>query len=495
MFRIPKKSILIAALLVAGYFPASAQSQGGNRWSLQRAVDHALAHNLQVKLSALNTEVSKINLRESRAAQLPGLTGNVNENYNTGRSIDPFTNNFVNQKIWSTGLSLNANVTLFSGMQLKNSVQQSRIDLQASEADLAKAKNDMILNLVQAYMQVLFNDELLATAKLNLSTSQSQADRTQKLYKAGSVAETNLLEINAQVASDELNIITAQNNKDIAELNLMQLLDIQDKKNFEVEKPQLPDPDQSAIGFNAESVFETAQQTQPEIKASELRVRSAMKGVDVARGLYYPRLSLNGSISSGYSSVRKLTTVNGTSFEPFPYFENPDGTSPNVFYTISPNFVTTDYNFGDQVNDNISYFLGLNLNIPIFNRFQARYSVQRSQINVRNAELNLQLEKNNLRKKVEQAYADAQASQKKFVAARKQLEAFEKAFKNAEIRFNNGILNSTAFNVAKNNFIKAQSDIIQAKYDYTLKLKILDFYQCKPITCLTELWLQKTRTC
>src|SRR5688572_4042868 len=482
MFRIPKKSILIAALLVAGYFPASAQSQGGNRWSLQRAVDHALAHNLQVKLSSLNTEVSKINLRESRAAQLPGLTGNVNENYNTGRSIDPFTNNFVNQKIWSTGLSLNANVTLFSGMQLKNSVQQSRIDLQASEADLAKAKNDMILNIVTAYMQVLFNDELLTTAKLNLSTSESQASRVEKLYKAGSVAETNLLEINAQVASDELNVINAQNNKDIAELNLMQLLDLQDKTNFEVEKPAIPEPDQSVIGFNAEQVFESAQQTQPEITAANLRVRSAVKGVDVSRGNYYPRLTLSGSVSTGYSSARQATSVDGVIFTPSTFYLDPNGGSPTTIYTPAPNFVVTDYPFGKQFNDNVSNAISLNLSIPIFNRFQARYGVQRSMVNVRNAELNLQLEKNTLRQKVEQAYADATAAQKKYVAAKKQLASFEKAYKNSEIRFNNGILNSTDFNVSKNNFIKAQSDIIQAKYDYTFKLKILDFYQGKPIT-------------
>jgi outer membrane protein len=475
--------MIAAALLVAGYLPAHAQSEGGNnRWSLQKAIDYALANNLQVKLSALNTEVSRIARKEAVANQYPNLTGNASENFNSGRSIDPFTNNFVNQTIWSNNFSLSTNLTLFAGMQLRNNVQQARIDLQASETDLAKAKNDMILNLVQAYMQVLFNDELLTTAKLNLSNSQGQAERTQKLYNAGSVAETNLLEINAQVASDELNVITAQNNKDIAELNLMQLLDIQDKKNFEVEKPQLPDPDQNVIGFNAESVYETAQQTQPEIKASELRARSAMKGVDVARGNYYPRLSLNGSISSGYSSARQFTTISGTRLDPFVFFQDPNSTTPTVVYTTSPNIVSSNYAFGDQFSDNISHFVSLNLSIPIFNRFQARYGVQRSIVNVRNAELNLQLEKNTLRKKVEQAYADAQASQKKFVAAKKQLESFEKAFKHAEIRFNNGVLNATDFNVSKNNYIKAQSDIIQAKYDYTFKLKILDFYQGKPIT-------------
>src|SRR5688572_5110579 len=155
MNRISKKIIVVAALIVAGYLPARAQSESGTAWSLQKAIDYALANNLQVKLSALNTEVARISKKEAIANQYPSLSGNASENYNSGRSIDPFTNNFVNQKIWSNNFSLNSNVTLFSGMQLKNNVQQARIDLQASEADLAKAKNDMILNLVQAYMQVL----------------------------------------------------------------------------------------------------------------------------------------------------------------------------------------------------------------------------------------------------------------------------------------------------------------------------------------------------
>ena len=469
-------------MAAAGFFPVRAQSESGTPWSLQRAIDHALEHNLQVKLSALNAEASRINVRESRASQLPGLTGNVSENFNSGRSIDPFTNSFVNQNIWSTSTSLNSNVTLFSGMQLKNSVQQSRLNLQASEADLAKAKNDMILNIVTAYLQILFNDELLTTAQLNLNSSTAQAERTGKLFKAGSVAENNLLEINAQVAADELNVINAQNNKDIAELNLMQLLDLQDKTGFEVEKPAIPEPDQSVITFNAAQVYEAAQQTQPEINAASLRVRSAMKGVDVARGAYYPRLILAGSVSTGYSSARQATSISGFVEQPIGFIPGSGGAAPTVVYTTSPNVIVGDYAFGDQFNDNISKAVSLNLSIPIFNRFQARYGVQRSMVNVQNAELSLQLEKNNLRQKVEQAFADATAARKKYVAAKKQLESFEKAFKNAEIRFNSGILNSTDFNVSKNNYIKAQSDIIQAKYDYTFKLKILDFYQGNPIT-------------
>ena len=480
MFRIPKKRILLAALVVAGYFPASAQSEGGSRWSLQKAIDHALTNNLQIKLNTLNTEVSRINAKEARAQLYPTLNGSVSQNFNFGRSIDPFENTFVNETIRSNSFALSSNVTLFSGLQLQNSIRQARFDQEASEADLARAKNDMILNIITAYMQILFNDELLTTSKLVLNNTQQQLDRTQKLYKAGSVAETSVLEIEAQIAADELSVLNAQNNKDIAELNLQQLLDLQTVSDFEIEKPTLQDPDQSVITFNADNVYETAQQTMPEIKAAELRIKSAIKGVDVAKGGYYPKLSLSGSISSGYSSSR-LIPVSSTTVDRLVGKVNVGGTDYDIITPVSvPNYGT--YAFGDQFNDNISQQIGINLSIPIFNRFQARNSVSRAVLGLKQAEANAQLSRNELRQKIQQAYADATASQKKFTAAKKQLNAFERAYRNAEIRFNNGIMNNTDFSVAKNNYTKAQSDIIQAKYDYIFKLKILDFYQGKPIT-------------
>ena len=481
MFRISKKRILVAALIVAGYLPARAQSEGGsNRWTLQKSIDYALEHNLQLKLNALNTEVARINASDARSALLPSLGANASQNFNFGRSIDPFENTFVNETIRSNNFSLSADVTLFAGMQLQNSIKQNRLSLEASQAELERAKNDMILNLITAYMQILFNDELLTTSKLVLNNTQQQLERTQKLYRAGSVAETNVLEIEAQIAADELSVLNAQNNKDIAELNLMQLLDIQDKTNFEIEKPALQDPDQSVINFNAESVYENAQQTKPEIKAAELRIKSAIKGVDVARGAYYPRLSLSGLVSSGYSSSRLIPI--GVSSEDRQIGQvDVNGQAYPIFTTVSqPTYGT--YAFSDQFKDNFSQAISLNLNIPIFNRFQARNNVARSVVNLKQAEVNAQVERNQLRQRIQQAYADATASQKKFVAAKKQLDAFEKSFRNAEIRFNNGIMNNTDFSVAKNNFTKAQSDIIQAKYDYIFKLKILDFYQDKPIT-------------
>ena len=481
MFRFPKKSIVIAALVVAGYLPARAQSEGGgNRWSLQKTIEYALEHNLQVKLSTLNTQVSRINAQAAHTDLLPTLNANASQNFNFGRSIDPFENTFVNETIRSNSFSLSSNVTLFSGLQLHNSIRQARFDQQASQADLQRAKDDMILNIITAYMQILFNDELLTTSKLVLENTQAQLARTQKLYKAGSVPETNVLEIEAQIASDELSVLNAQNNKDIAELNLIQLLDLQDKSNFEVEKPVLQDPDQQTINFNAQTVYENAQLTKPEVQAAELRVKSAIKGVDVARGAYYPRITVNGSISSGYSSSRLIPVGTNTIMQEVGQV-NIGGTNyPITTPIVQPVYGT--YAFSKQFNDNFSQALSLNLIVPIFNRLQARYNVSRSVINLKQAEINAQVTRNELRKRIEQAYADAQASQKKFVAAKKQLAAFEKTYRNAEIRYASGIMNNTDFSVSKNNYTKAQSDIIQAKYDYIFKLKILDYYQDKPLT-------------
>lgn len=475
-----KKALLLAFFAGFGLNGANAQSEGGNKWTLQQCIDYAVQNNLQIKLANLNAEVSKLASKDARNNLLPDLNGSMGQNFLYGRSIDPFTNTFVNQTVRSNSFGLNSSVTLFSGLQLQNSIKRAKLDEQASQSDAEKAKNDMILNIITAYMQILFSDELLTTSNLVLNNTLEQASRTEKLFKAGSVAQNAVLEINAQIASDELSVINAQNQKDIAELNLLQLLDLQTKDNFEIVKPDLPDPDQTTVNFNAGTVFETAQRTMPEIKAADLRVQSAIRGVAVSRGAYYPRLSLSGNISSGYSNTRVIpvgaTTVNTTIG-----VIDVNGTPTPITTTVQQPIYGT-YAFGDQFNDNLSKSISLNLTVPIFNGFQTRNNVSRSKIGVQQAELNSKVARNQLRQTIQQAYADALASRNKFIAAKKQLDAFEQTFKNAQLRFNSGVLNSTDFNVAKNNYNKAQSDIIQAKYDYTFKLKILDFYQGKPIS-------------
>ncbi len=462
----------------------SAQTTTGSEtvWSLQQCVDHAVKNNLQIIQSGLSVEQAAIDVNQSRANQLPTVNGSASHGFNNGFFLDPVRNQIQNTQIWSGNVGVNSSVNLFSGLQTHNTIKRNRLEYQASQLDQQKVKNDVTLNVVTAYMNVLLNQEILKTNQERLTLTQSQLERTEKLFRAGSVPESNVLDLNAQIASDELNIINAQNNIELAELRLIQLLNLTNANpaNFSIVVPEIPNPDQSVIGFNAEDVYATASDRMPEILRTRLRIQSATRNIEIARGAYYPSLSLVGSVSTRYSSGNSLISFGNTTVGRPIGFIDPAMSQELILYSPQQNEVK--YPYFDQLQDNVGQFIGINLNVPIFNGFRVRNNVQLSKIGLRNAEISSDIAKNELKQTIAQAYTDAVGAQKRFVAARKQLEAFEQAYKNAEIRLNNGLINNVDFNVARNNLVKAQSDIIQAKYDYTFKLKILDFYQGKTIT-------------
>jgi len=451
-----KKWIAGALLACLSYATPTLAQTTKTTWTLQECVDYGVKSNLQIKQAELNGDLANVNLRQVRGNILPSVNASTSYSLNFGLNNDPTTGTLVNNENQANNVSVNANVPIFSGFQLRNSIKQNKLNIDATRSDIEKAKNDIILNIVSAYLQIILSDELLQTAQLQLATSQEQASRTQKLFKAGSVAESNVFEINSQIASDEVNIVNAQNDKDIAELNLIQLLNLQQVKDFEVVKLEVRDPDEEVINFDAEDVYAQAQQRMPEIRSADTRVNSALVGVNVARGALYPQLSLGGSFSTSYFSLNKIRIIDIGVTEPYTYFT--------------------------QLLDNRGGGFFLNLSIPIFNGFSARNGVQQATINHQNAILNTEIVRNQLRQTIQQSYADAAAAQKRFIATKRQLAALELTFRNAQIRFNNGIINPTDFNVARNNFIRSQSDLIQAKYQYTFRLKVLEFYQGKPIT-------------
>ncbi len=454
-------------------------------WTLQQCIQHGVQNNLQVRQSGLQVEQDALNVNQARANRLPSLNGSASYGSSFGFFNDPITYEQRNEQNQSSNFSLQASVPLFSGLQIQNTIKRNRLDLQATELDQKRAQNDLMLNIVTAYMQILLNQELLKTNQERYNLTKIQAERTEKLFKAGSVPESNVLELNAQLASDELNIITAQNQIELAELQLIQLLNLENAQpaNFAIEIPTLPDPDQSVIAFDAQQVYETAEGIMPEIKSNQIRVESALKTIDIAKGAYYPTLSLGGSMSTRFSSGTPFFTIGPLQ----PVTEtignvNGDPSLPVTYTYLTRQRTPTTYKYFDQLSDNLGQYVGVSLNVPILNAFRTRNNVQLSRIGLRSAELNTAIAKNQLRQNIAQAYTDAVGAQKRFVAARKQLESFEQSFRNAEIRLNNGLINSVDFNVARNNYVKAQSDIIQAKYDYIFRLKFLEFYQGKTIT-------------
>ena len=462
-------------------------------WTLQGAVDYALANNLTVRQSRLSAQVLDATLLQSRAALLPSANLNGTQAWNYGTNINPLTNVFQSQTTRTNNFSANAQVTLFSGFQLRNTIKRNVLDYEAALGDIEKARNDLSLNVASAFLQTLLAQELVRTNQVRVNSTQQQVDRTQILLKAGSVAESNLLDIQSQLATDQLNVITAQNQETLARLQLAQYMNLDEAatETLQITTPPLPDPDEMALAdASPASVYETAQTRQPEIRAADLRVQSAMRSEEVARGAYYPRLFFGANIFTGYSSVYTRPIITGDSVTiPIPVFQidptNPLGTPPipTPYALLSTQAVRAQESSGftSQLKNNLGRSLQFSLQIPILNGLQVRTNVQRSQIAVQQATVRAEQTRLVLRQTIQQAYADALAAQRQYLASKRQVEALTLTYRNSEIRFNNGLLNGTEFNIAKNNLTAAESNMIQAKYSFIFRRKVLDFYQGKPI--------------
>lgn len=491
MKKITNKVLLMALGLSFGtYGAAIAQQQGAGSdgiWSLEEAINHAKANNLQVRQSSLNRDLNRADLNQSRASRLPSINANGNYSFNTGSFQDPVTFSLLTQNARTSNVSINASVPLFTGFQQLNQIKQNSLDLEASEQDYLSAQNDITIQIVTAYLNILFANEQMGVSDLQRNLTTQQLARTKTLFKAGSVAENAVLDLESQFATDELNYITAQNQRDISRLTLMQLLNIPTSEEFQVEIPDIPEPDENPVIVDGSQVYDVALQTLPAIRATELRLRSAETGINLARGAYYPRLSLFAGAGSRYASTsRRLIALEQINVGRVPQvvYYDPAGTESDIIYfdQFSTRRIDEPYALFRQFNDNLNTQVGVSLQIPILNSLQARINVQRAKISQQNAQLNADIARNNLRQTIEQAYVDAVAAQRRFAAAREQVNAAEKNFRNAELRLQGGVINSVDFNIIANTYRSAQSSLVQAKYDYTFKLKVLDFYQGKDLS-------------
>ena len=432
---------LIAAAIMLVVFTGA---QGQSLWSLQKCIDYALQNNIQIKQQALNSEYYSNQLGQAKFNRLPNLNAGFQNNMSFGRTIGP-DNIYLDINSNSTSGSLNSNVTLWNGFTLTNSVKMADMDLRSTLEDMKKAKDDIMLNIAASYLEILFADELVIVAEDLLKITQLQIDRTNKLVEAGSLAKGSLLEIEAQYAREEVNVVNAQNRLQLAYLALYQFLELPATESFKIEKPTLPEIGANLSLLNSMDVFKNAVQLKPAVKSAEFKLESARKQLLIAKGNLMPTLSLGGNYYNFYNNK----------------------------YT---DFQRNKISFSDQLKSNERYGFGVTLNVPIFNRFQARTGVSNAQIQVENTELQLQNTKNLLRKDIEQSYTNALAAFKRYVANQKTVVSSKEAFRYTEEKFNVGMINSVEYNQSKNNLSKAQSDLLQAKYEYIFRTKILDFY-------------------
>jgi outer membrane protein len=362
---------------------------------------------------------------------------------------------------------------------VRNTILQNELNLMASYQDVQKVKNDISLNIAAAYLTIMFNQELVAVTRSQMEITGQQVDRTRKLVDAGKLAMGNFLEIQAQYASEELNLVNAENQLAISLLNLQQMLDLPIDTAFSVDIPELADPDKDPLVFDAMEVYQTAEQIMPEIKSAMLNLESAEKGLAIAKGSRSPQLYLSANFNSGYSDVRqKVIGIDPP--QQLPLGETMSG-EPVVSYPQEIP-VLGAYPFFEQIKDNSSSGIGLGLSVPIFNGWNVNTSIANARIMHENAKLDLQSQKLALYATIQQAYADALAALKKFNATQQALTSMEESFKYTEKRYEVGLVNTVDYNMSKNQLIATQSDLLQAKYDFIFRSKILNFYQGQPIT-------------
>lgn len=435
--------ILINLLILTGLSTYAAQAQEG--WTLRQCIDYAIEHNISVQQTANSAEQNKVDVNTAKWARLPNLSGSASQNWSWGRTTSPVDNTYNDINSGSSSFSLGTNIPLFTGLELPNQYELTKLNLKAAIEDLNKAKEDLAINVTSAYLQVLFNLELSKVAQSQVGLSKEQLNRITRLHEVGKASPAEVAEAKARVAQDEMSAVQADNNYRLALLDLSQLLELPTPENFalaapdtELEFSPLTSPD---------DIYNQAMLYKPGIKAAQYRLEGSEKNIRIAKSSYYPQLSFSAGLGTNFY------TVNGSA-----------GSS-----------------FGNQMKNNLNKYAGFSLNIPIFNRLATRNRVRTARLQQTNLALQLDNSKKALYKEIQQAWYNAVAAESKFKSSESAVEANQESFRLMSEKFDNGKATSVEYNESKLNLTKALSDRIQAKYDYLFRTKILDFYKGQPI--------------
>jgi len=429
-------------------FQLYAQDLPAGPYDLQTAVNIALENNLTLKRSELNQLSNEATVLQNKGARLPTLSTGASTGFRWGRSVNPVTNLFETARIGNVNLSANSSVTLFAGSRISNNLTQSKLDLEAGLFNIQVTKNNITLNIINLFVNVVFNREQVGIAESQLTTSKEQLDQTTKLVAAGSLPLADKLDLQAQNATNELEVINAKNSLRISKLNLAQAMQIPFTEDFQVVEPEFIINDGLMASENPSDIFDTAVEIMPEIKLAKVNVESAEYGVKIARGSFLPTVGIGGNIFSNY---------------------------------VDRSFGSEPPSFGAQIQDNLSQSLNLNLSIPIFSQFNNMASVQRARVQKQISEVAEVEAKNTLRQDIESAYNSALSAQQSYEANLVRLDAVQESFRIAQQRLDVGAINSVDFQVAQNNLFNTQADLLNAKYTYIFRVKVLDFYLGNPI--------------
>jgi len=451
-------------------------------WSLERCINHALEENLGIKQSQLNVEQALLSEQLNKSARYPSLNGSSSFGYQFGRTIDPTTNSFSLDAFSSQTIGLNSSAILYNGGRINTLIEQGKVDALAAREDLLQNKNDIALTVATAYINVLFAEERMVNATQRMILTNIQSENTQKLIQAGALPANDILELEAQLALNQQEIIIQENAASLALLNLKLLLQIPADQIFEIAATEVEvTPDDVVDTWTLAEVYSKAVNNQPFIKAGKLRMQSAEMQGKIARADKKPRLVIFGGIDTRFSDqVPLFGDPVETLIENEIFINGSPVTLGQRVFLPGQRLGTVPY--FDQLSDNLGQNIGLSLNVPIYNNNRANIAEDRAALNVLNtAYANEQLDQQ-LRSDIQKALTDAKASKLQLVAAQKSLAVTQASFENTEKRFQLGAINSLDLSVAKNRLDAAQIDLIVAKYQYLFNTKVVDFYRGVPLT-------------
>lgn len=431
------KRILFIAALLGISLGASAQT-----WTLEQCIRHALENNLSIRQGELSVQQSEIELNTAQNRRLPGVSASVSESFSAGRSLLGNNTYATNTNSTSSNLHIGADVPVFQGFQIKNNIALSKLNLAAATADLEKAKDDIRVAVAQAYVQVLYNMEILDVAKSQVEIDSLQVVRLTEMLRNGKASAAELAQQKASHAQSSYQLTQAANNLRISLLDLSQLLELPNPEGFSVVKPSAAALDLRLVG-DAADIYADAVERKASIQAEKLRVEAADARIAVAKGAFLPTISLSGGLGTGY-------------------------------YTSS---LGSSASFADQMKNNFSQQLGLSLSIPIFARLANRNNLRSTELSARTQELQLENAKKSLYKEIQQAWYNALASQDRYASSQMVRDSASESFELVSAKYENGKANITEFNEAKNTLMRAESDLVQARYEHLFQTRLLDFYR------------------
>ena len=425
--------------------PASVSAQ--QVWSLKQCIDYAVEHNIQIKQKDVNRLQHELDVNTAKNSRLPDLSASVSENFSFGRGLTA-ENTYTNTNTSSTSFSLATSVPLFTGFRIPRTLEMQRLNLEAATSDLEKAKNDIRMQVAQSYVQILYNMELCDVARRQIGIDSMHVHRLTEMMKNGKASGTEVAQQEATLAQSRLTATQADNEYRLSILALTQLLELPSPDHFTIERPQ---PSLLSTSFaplpSPEVIYQEALMIKPEVQAEQYRLESASKSIDIAKSAKLPNLSFQAGLGSNYYKTSGYKA---------------DG-------------------FFKQLNNNFSQYLGLNLSIPIFNRYETRNNVKNAQLSQYNQQLMLDNVKKGLYKEIQQAYYNAVASQAQYESSSEAKRSQEEAFRLMSAKYEYGKANITEFNETKNNLMKAESDLVRAKYEYLYQNALIDFYRGKDL--------------